>query len=302
MGAMTWGGVVMTPAAEAELVAHGRRGLDSQQEVPDQSWFVSARNPDIPSGTISHTYNPYYNGDMLWTRFSDVDVGLADGGDSLVLGASIQDTVGTIEAAITARGAVMHPATSLPGTLAERIEADEIPLLSSTTTGDPPLLSPEDIDQVAYAYRYSERPGARVRELVAEDRQNGGYWRLDTLYDDQLDVGVLGDQPNDFKFQYLGVVYRDLVAGHNEYLGHGTGWIFIPDSDTTGNRAMPPFAGTGNGGWTTEGGPLLTLNGEDIDIFLPRRACVPGRCSRWATRSASPVISCQPSTPRSPSP
>jgi hypothetical protein len=41
MGAMTWGGVVMTPVGEAELVAHGRRGLDALDEIPDQSWFVS---------------------------------------------------------------------------------------------------------------------------------------------------------------------------------------------------------------------------------------------------------------------
>lgn len=276
MGAATWAGVVMTPPAEAELVARGRRGLDSLEAIPDQSWYVSWRDLDIPAGVVSHTYNPYYNGDVLWTRFSDVDVGKPDGGDSLILGASVQDTVGTIEAAIVSRGNVMHPETSIPGSLTERIEADELPLFSSTTSGDSPLIAPGDIDQVAYAYRSSQRPGARVRELVAEDHENGGYWRLDTLYDDQLGLGVLGDQPNDFKFQYLGIVYRDLTTGHNEYLGHGTGWIFIPDSDTAGSRAMPPFAGTGNGGWTTEGGPLLTLNDEDIDIFVLPTGIRPG--------------------------
>ena len=116
----------------------------------------------------------------------------------------------------------------------------------------------------------------RVRELVAEDGQSGGYWRLDTLYDDQLGVGVLGDQPNDFKFQYVGVVYRDLDSGHNEYAGQGSGWIFIPDDDPTGSRVMPPFAGPGNGGWTTEGGPLLTLKGEQIHIFILPTGTRPG--------------------------
>ncbi|MFV2072373.1 MAG: carboxypeptidase-like regulatory domain-containing protein [Thermoanaerobaculales bacterium] len=276
MGAMTWGGVVMTPPAQAQLVAHGRRGLDSLEKIPDQSWFVSGRDLDIPAGSISHTYNPYYRGDMLWTRFSDVDAGIADGGDSLVLGASVQDTVGDIAQAITTRGALMKPEIWRPGTLSERIQASEIPLFSSTTSGYSPLLAPGDVDQIAYSYRSSQRPGVRVREVVAEDTQSGGYWRLDTLYDNQLGVGVLGDQPNDFKFQYLGIVYRDLTTGHSEYLGYGSGWIFIPDSDPLGSRAMPPFAGAGNGGWTTDGGPILTLKGTDIDIFILPTGVRPG--------------------------
>jgi len=157
-------------------------------------------------------------------------------------------------------------------------------LFISTRSGRPAQLvlrgaggaAPADVDQIAYSYRSSQRPGVRVRELVAEDGQSGGYWRLDTLYDDQLGVGVQGDQPNDFKFQYVGVVYRDLEAGHNEYLGQGTGWIFIPDDDATGSRVMPPFAGPGNGGWTTEGGPILTLKGQAIHVFILPTGIRPG--------------------------
>jgi hypothetical protein len=132
------------------------------------------------------------------------------------------------------------------------------------------------VDQIAYSYRSSQRPGVRVREMVGEDGQSGGYWRLDTLYDDQLGVGILGDQPNDFKFQYLGIVYRDLETGHSEYLGHGSGWVFIPDADPEGSRAMPPFAGPGNGGWTAEGGPILTLKGKDVHMFILPTGTRPG--------------------------
>jgi hypothetical protein len=39
---------------------------------------------------------------------------------------------------------------------------------------------------------------------------------------------------------------------------------------------MPPFAGTGNGGWTTEGGPILRLRGEDIHIFILPTGTHPG--------------------------
>jgi hypothetical protein len=125
------------------------------------------------------------------------------------------------------------------------------------------------VDQIAYSYRSSQRPGVRVRELVAEDGQSGGYWRLDTLYDDQLGVGVQGDQPNDFKFQYVGAVYRDLDTGHNEYAGQGSGWIFIPDDDPRGTRVMPPFG-------SFDSGPILTLKGKDIHMFILPTGTRPG--------------------------
>jgi hypothetical protein len=293
MAAMTWGGVVMTPEGEADLIAHGRRGLDSLAYIPNH-WFVSSRDLTIPEGAISHTYNPYYNGDILWSRMLDG----AYGGDSLLLGASVQDTVGAVEAAIEARAARMNPGLAPPGTFEDRVAVGELPLFTSTQSGRSPQFVlgqtgqtiPDDVDQIAYSYRSSQRPGVRVRELVAEDAQTGGYWRLDTLYDDQLSVGILGDRPNDFKFQYIGAVYRDLAdagpssgcrdcagwrdTGRNEYLGQGSGWIFIPDDDPTGSRVMPPFAGFG--GWTSEGGPLLTLKGQDIHIFILPTGIRPG--------------------------
>lgn len=271
MGSLTWGNVVMTPDNQATLIAHGRRGLDSLTSIPNH-WFVSSRDLTIPPDAVSHSLNPYYNGDVLWSRMSDG----AYGGDSLVLGSSVQDTIGAIAAAIQARANRMRPPLYAPGSPTERFSKNEIPLFSSTRTGQPVQMRPDDVDQIAYSYRSSQRPGVRVREVVAEDGQSGGYWRLDTLYDDQLSVGVLGDLPNDFKFQYVGVVYRDLDSGHSEYLGQGSGWVFIPDSDTTGSRVMPPFAGPGNGGWTTEGGPLLRLKGQDIHIFILPIGVAPG--------------------------
>jgi hypothetical protein len=249
---------------------------------------VSCRDLPIDPSAVSHTLNPYFGGDILWTRMNDAPgecpPGVTSGGDSLIMGASVQDTVGAVEAAILARANRAYPGTFGPGSLSERAAAGELPLFSSTRSGQPPQFSlgrigvalPPDVDQIAYSYRYSERPGVRVREVVAEDSESGGYWRLDTLYDDQLGVGFLGDQPNDYKFQYLGIVYRDLETGRNEYLGHGSGWIFIPENDPKGSRAMPPFAGPGNGGWTTEGGPILTLKGQDVHIFVLPTGTRPG--------------------------
>jgi hypothetical protein len=287
MGSLTWGGIVMTPAGQAQLVAHGRRGLDSLTDIPNH-WFVSCRDLLIQADAISHTLNPYYNGDIVWSTMDEPSgicpAGITSGGDSLILGTSVHDKIGVIEDAVQARVDRRQPPISSPGDINARFDKGEIPLFSSTISGQPThfLLRvigesiPEDVDQIAYSYRTSQRPGVRVREVVAEDGQSGGYWRLDTLYDDQLGVGLLGDQPNDFKFQYVGAVYRDLVSGHNEYVGQGSGWVFIPESDTTGSRVMPPFSGPGNGGWTTEGGPILTLKGDDIHMFILPTGTRPG--------------------------
>ena len=268
MGAMTWGGVVETP--NTPLVAHGRRGLDSLTYIPS-NWFVSCRDLNIPHDAVSHTFNPYFNGDIIWSRTSDAPCG----GDSLVMVASVQDTLGDIEATMRARAERNMPLLLAPGDLDERFAAAEIPLFTSTRSGRPPPMVPNDIDQLAYSYRSSQRPGVRVREMVAEDAM-GGYWRLNTLYDDQLGVGLLGDQPNDFKFQYVGTVYRDLDAGINQYAIQGSLWVCISNEDPVGSRVMPPFAGPGNGGWTTEGGPILTLKGKDIHIFILPTGTRPG--------------------------
>jgi len=271
MGAMTWGGVVMTPVGEAELSAHGRRGLDSLVSIP-ASWFVSSRDLTIPAGAVSHLFNPYYNGDLLWSRINEQ----AWGGDSLVLAATLQDLVGTTATDIQDRLLRMKLEPVLPGTLSERVQSGELPVFSSTTSGLSPLIPSIDLDQISYSYLSSQRPGVRVREIVGSETIMPDYWRLDTQYDNQLGVGFLGDQANDFKFQYVGVVFRDVASGHNEYLGQGSGWIFIPDDDALGTRAMPPFAGQGNGGWTTDGGPILTLNDTTIDMFILPTGTRPG--------------------------
>ncbi|MBM4464661.1 MAG: hypothetical protein FJ014_03690 [Chloroflexi bacterium] len=273
MGAMTWGGVVMTPSAQAQLIAHGRRGINNLVHIPGP-WFVFCRDLTFISGATPHTYAPYFNGDVIWSRQEPI---YECSGEALQTGGSIQDTVGALEARIRQRFERMSPPLDLPGDLNERFGYGEIPLISSTRSGRPPQMFPEEMDQIAYMYFYSERPGVRVREDITEDYTfPAGYWRFDTLYDDQMGVGILGDLPNDYKFQYIGAVYRDLETGHSEYLGQGTGWILLSDDDPLGSRVMPPFAGPGNGGWTTEGGPLMRLKGQDVHIFIQPTGILPG--------------------------
>jgi hypothetical protein len=278
MGAATWGGVVMTPPENAQLVAHGRRGSDNHSAIPGQ-WFVFCDpdlQPPLVKNSTPHLLNPYLNGDILWSYDTFLHKNPECLGDALLMSASIQDTVGAVATAITERYNRIASPVALPGNFEQRAQAGELPLFSSTISGRPVSLAPEEADQVAYAYLSSQRPGVRVRESVAEDRQGSGYWRLDSMYDNQPSVGVEGDLPNDFKYQFVGVVYRDLESGLSEYLGQASGWVHLPYSDITGSRVMPPFSGPGNGGWPTTGGPLMTLQGKAIHMFILPTGVRPG--------------------------
>ena len=268
MGAATWGGVVMTPADNATLVAHGRRGIDNLTTSLTDQWFVLCEiDPLPPLGSLGHIFNPYLNGDVIWSR-EDFDDPSECRGDALILGGSVQDTVGAVETAVEGRFSPPDYPLHSPGTFDQRVQADELPLFSSTTSRRAVSLVPQETDQIAYAYLSSQRPGVRVRESVAEDGQSSGYWRFDSMYDNQFGVGLEGDLPNDFKYQFVGIVYRDLARGFSEYLGHGSGWFHLLDNDVTGSRVMPPFSGPGNGGWPTTGGPLLHLKGEYVHMFI----------------------------------
>ncbi len=60
----TWGGVVMTPPDQAQLVAHGRRGSDNFKEIPS-AWFEFCKEDLIVDAP--HLYNPYLMGDLIWS-------------------------------------------------------------------------------------------------------------------------------------------------------------------------------------------------------------------------------------------
>ena len=82
-----------------------------------------------------------------------------------------------------------------------------------------------------------------------------------------------GDLPDDVKLQYGGVVYRDTRRGINEYAIHGSMAVMIAKGTRLGQRVFPPFQGAAGG---PSGGPLLTLAGNEIDIFITPTGVVPG--------------------------
>lgn len=263
MGTRTWGSVVAP--RDASLVAHGRRGLDNQPTIGPQWFFRSQTGQDIPNG---HVHIPFSSGDVQWLVNRD----------SANPHVTIGDPAGSLAALLRARAIPTGPFPVVlfdgPGTFDERVAAGEIPLFSSTASGRDPHLDPGGIDLWAYSYRSVQRPLVRVREEIGEDHMVSPYWRFDAPYGMQIGVGPLGDLPNDIKFQYGGVVVRGMAVGQPRYAIYGSLFVLVPDNDPRGGtRTFPPFQGNGGG---PSGGPIMTLKGREIDLFIHLTGVRPG--------------------------
>ena len=57
------------------------------------------------------------------------------------------------------------------------------------------------------------------------------------------------------------------------YAIYGSLFVLIPENDPDGTRTFPPFQGNGGG---PSGGPLFTLKGEEIDLFIHLTGVRPG--------------------------
>ncbi|MBN1810353.1 MAG: hypothetical protein JXA14_00800 [Anaerolineae bacterium] len=268
MGQITWGNVV--EGENPGLIAHGHRGID----IPnwnDLLWFFHLMQLDLPV-IAAHTYYPYYSGDIFWGGETEDYTDTA--GDSIAPIITFQDTTPgeQIYQIVQDRwNSGAHVILPPHETLEEQLLSHEAPLVSTTSDGSDALWAPDKIDQYAYAYRTSQRPGARVHETIAE--HGTVYWRFGANYGDQ--VGREGDLPNDIKWEFGGAVFRLISETQpiNEYGIYGSLWVEIAGDDPLGPRVTPPFQGAAGG---PNGGPLMTLKGEEIDLFFMPRCVQPG--------------------------
>lgn len=247
-GLKTAGGVVAP--VNASLIAHGRRGADDQQDR--QQWF--ARRSD----GSSHLHIPWSSGDVAWQTKGDAALAIV----------TVQDPSNRVAPLLRNRGAMP------PERFDERAAAGEISLFTSRPDRRDPHLDPAAVDLWAYTYRSIQRPLVRVREQIGEDLDlRSLYWRFHESYAGQPGVGVKGDLPNDFKFQFGGAVVRGTAVGEPEYAIYGSLFVLIPDDDPMGTRVFPPYQGNGGG---PTGGPLFRLKGKEIDLFFHPTGVRPG--------------------------
>ncbi len=256
MGSRSWGSVVETPGGA--MIAHGARygGFGPGPDQGHQAWFEMNDN-DFDN----HFPFPYHSGDIAWMRNEEfAGFGVSH---SMTLRANVQDTEGRLADIVRGR----YPGLQqLPAEVETLISLGEIPLISTSPTQISPFLKPDSPDNHwAYLYSGAARPGVSVREIVSELDTGNTYWRFDDSYNYQLGNGKNGDRPNDFKFLFNGTIYRAPDQDYYSYGAYGSLWAMLPDDDPIGGRIMPPFQGAAGG---PSGGPIMTLKGQEIDIFF----------------------------------
>ena len=261
MGSRTWGGAVapITPT----IVAHGRRGVDHQDTIGPQWFFFDQllRNEE----EVPHVPFPFQSGDVTWVE----EVGEADASLPVM---SFHDPSRQLTKLLEQRGGEDVPLQP-PGNFTERIVVGEAPLFSSRPDGIDPHLDPSKVDLWGYSYRSSQRPLVRVREEISEDAIPNPYWRFNDRYAKQIGVGEHGDLPGEFKFQYGAAVLHGSALAQSHYAIYGSLFVLLPENDPDGTRTFPPFQGNGGG---PSGGPLFTLKGEEIDLFMHLTGVRPG--------------------------
>ncbi len=274
MGSRRGANVVETP--NGQLVAHGRRGMDRVKLPNRPQWFFYDDFADlfarIGASTPDFTFPaPFQSGDVVWAADLMFD---RRGNGEIAPVVRIQDLAGDIAADITRRMAGYED--GLDGTIQELAAGGEIPLFTPMpiTPGNP-VPDRSDVRHWGYFYHVTMRPGVGVRAILSADDHGGigKYWTFGDPYNLQPGSGPNGDLPGDIKLMFGGAVYRDLERGIHEYAIHGSMAVIVDNDDPLGERTAPPFRGAGGG---PDGGPLLTLRGEEIDLFVTPTGVRPG--------------------------
>ncbi|MBN1963428.1 MAG: hypothetical protein JW910_02205, partial [Anaerolineae bacterium] len=256
-GSMTWGGVV--EGTNARIEAHGRRAmapLGSSAYMP--TWYeVFNLPPELVGIEVDY---PYFSGDVHW---GNEDRGP---GDSIQTAITFRDLTPD-QFFYNLLRVTLNSSPENP--LETQLSVHEAPLVTTTYSGVNPLIRPDDIHTFSYYYGSSERADVHVREIIASGGVGTPYWRFDDTYGYQIGESAEGDLPGDIKWEFGGAVLRVPDQGINEYAVYSSLWVLLPHGDPVGARITPPFQDAT--GASINGGPILTLLGEDIDmLFLPK--------------------------------
>jgi hypothetical protein len=261
-GSVTWGNVV--EATDARIEAHGRRTmahLPTNAYAP--TWYeVGNLPPELVDIEVCY---PYFSGDIHWGS-QNGDLGPAD----------------SIQAIITFKDKtpdqrfynLVRQYGHAEGDIETMISVGEAPLSTATFTGRDPTAFPDEIVVWGYWYGSSERPDVHVREVVGSPWVATVYWRFNDTYGYQIGEGATGDLPGDLKWEFGGAVIRTADNPMNEYAAYSSLWVLLPDDDPIGGRITPPFQDAT--GASINGGPIMTLRGEEIDMLFLSKSIRPG--------------------------
>ena len=259
----TWGGIV--ESEEKELEMRGVKGTEGGTNY--RQWFDFDSRPLGVGESNTHMGPPYQTGDVSWMLAEELD----RSNTAMTAFYTIFDKSGEFKDRVSSRLSA-YSGLDLDNTGMPFVSTTNLKTALGSTINPFFELDNSD-DHWAYYYNAAERPGISAREHIGQLSTRDNYWRFSDTYNHQLGNGFQGDNPNDFKFVFGGGVYRIPKTNENHYLAYGSLWVHLPSDDKTGGRIMPPFQGASGG---PSGGPLMTLLGEDVDIFFHPMGVRPG--------------------------
>jgi hypothetical protein len=238
-GSVRSAGVIANPGSA--LIAHGARGLDDHVSELRPAWFVARRYaPDV----FPALQWPYYRGDVAW---------IPDVTGQITPAIHVQDTRALYSAWLN----------QLSPDFRQPIIEQELPVATLNPQND------------AYAYISATLPGLSVRQYIQGGTDGGLMPYIDTedRLNQQIGAGLRGLSAGDFIFLFGGAVVRNDEANVRDTAIYGALAVVTEEDDPLGARVFPPYLGEAGAG---NGGPLLTVLGEEIDLFFHPTAVRPG--------------------------
>ncbi|MBI1281038.1 MAG: hypothetical protein GC179_23130 [Anaerolineaceae bacterium] len=262
-GSLRSAGVIASPAGE--LIAHGQRGVDNVTVLPRPAWYMLSQ---YAPNALARLNIPYYSGDIMW---------LPDGRDSqLNPTLNVQDQSGNYANWLVSNQSSYHATDGTP--LNQLLTEESLPAVlfppkdSHYSVG----AQPDKAVNRAYHYVSAVLPAVSARQFV-QGGSDGGlpvYFDMDDPYNQQSGAGLNGSRPGDYMFVFGGAVVENTDAKLSSAAIYASLAVVIdPRVDSKGARVYPPYNGQAGGG---TGGPLLTSNGQPVDMFFHPTAARPG--------------------------
>ena len=289
MGTRAGASIVATP--DTSLVAHGERNSQLANIAGDttlRAWFFTRTfetgcgesTCDGKEEARSVGSYPFFRGDVAWlTDRSPItpSITLEDPGGILeVIAPQVRSNTycyssGCVDALDTKTGSIV------------------------TTKGKGGQHRPEAIDSWAYWYSSSVRPDVSILHVASDVRAEHNQWYGNDSYNCQIGLTCFrawdsrelgdrtGDEEGDIKLLFGGAVvkngsqqqfvpYTSMVVIVHQAIQRADGSYEL--KDLKGNRICPPYQGAGGGLATC--GPLLTIEGREVDLFVTPTGTRPG--------------------------
>ncbi len=254
-------GVIASP--DSTIVAHGARGLPDVISDQRPAWFSLPQyeqSANVNPDPVTLNF-PYHSGDIEW-----VD----DGSGNLIRSVIRVQELGVQDFARWLTSTLPNYVSDNHIALAQLANQGEMPVAMIGQGGDSAALHPDQIASDSYSYVSAVRPNVTVRQYVSGG-EDGGLplrWDEDDPLNRQIGAGSNGNAPNDVIFLFGGAVIREAKVRDTAIYG---ALAVVTDNDTP--RIYPPDRGSAGG---PDGGPLLTINNQPVDMFIDMTGVQPG--------------------------